>query len=138
MLQIHTNKGVTLVESLVAVALVGISLVVMLATFTVGRTISAGMVPRVRVINRLREKIEVIKTLDEQGPIVDTVYNNEIIDDKGNTDPADDIVSTLFRSEIVQNENLCRRVTVEMQWTETRSGTQVAMQETLVTYMANH
>ncbi|MFH1752666.1 MAG: prepilin-type N-terminal cleavage/methylation domain-containing protein [Candidatus Omnitrophota bacterium] len=137
MLQLHSNKGVTLAECIIAVALLGIALTVLLGAFTIGRTMSAGMSSRIIVINRLRETMEDIKGAAGFGAIASQNYPNWTIDDKGTVDVADDIVSTSFFSNVVLVNN-CRRVTVTMQWIETRGGNPVNMQETLETYIANH
>lgn len=133
------NKGIMLLETVVAVLIAGIATGAVIGTFIVGKYATQRSKHRVAAINRISEELEQVLSTNYADIIDGTYLDNIVIDDKGTADVGDDLIGlqTILITEIAAGTYGYKEVRATMAWTEQGWGGASDLSENLVTYVTD-
>ena len=113
----QNKKGFTLVEAVVAAAILGITVVSLLGVFVMGRIGSAKAKHRIKTVNLLQAKMEWVKG---QGySIIESWVGNPLIENNvDDTIGEDELLSDIQTTSVVKDADNNLIVTVSISWDE--------------------
>ena len=128
------DAGMTFVELIVSVLILGIALGAMLSVFVMGRTSAARAKHKVQAMNHLREYMEEIKGMAYSAVTNDTTLVT--IDDNATSDTADDLIGSMTVAVIEHAVDGYKEAITTLTWTERTLQGAPQITEELTTYIA--
>ena len=131
----RNNRGMTLIETVGAVLIIGISVGSIFGAVIVGKYALTRAKHRVAVMNFITSKIEQVMADSYVGVIAGSYLEDVTIDDYGTVDNSDDLIGQL-QTDIEDLEGGgYKKVLATINWTEKGWGGSSDLAENVVTYL---